>query len=167
MSEAPTKDEFIRRLEAKDKVDEERLRPTLLAAKEKLEELTSREPLISEEDRGFKVDRLDLKSKFFQSGRFAFWGGLIKPQTFPALVEEKEYAGIIKNLRIPEPLRRRGLGGKIIEVWETTLSANGLSSFIITNINESALGFWKNLGYFIPEEEKSKPVPYYMAKRVT
>ncbi len=166
MSETQNTDEVIRKLEDRDRADEVRFQPVLSQAQEKIRTIVGNQPQISKEDTGFRVDRFDLTSTYFQSGAFALWAGILRPQTFPSLMGE-EFAGVIKNLRIPENLRRSGLGKQIVQTWESTLSAHGIKSFLATNIkDEEAIQFWRKQGYDVPEDEKYKKNPYYMVKKI-
>jgi len=165
MSETQNADEVIRKLEERNTSDETRFQPVLSRAQEKIQAIVSTQPLISKEDADFRIDRLDLTSTYFQSGAFALWAGILRPQTFPSLMGE-QFAGVIKNLRIPKDLRGSGIGKQIVQAWESTLSAHGIKSFLATNIkDEEAIQFWRRQGYGIPEDEGYKKIPYYMMKK--
>lgn len=141
---------------------EEQLEEVSQAIKSTLENVKG----IPDEERAFSVDSRyrDVQSKKFQTGSFCFWGGLTQKSIFHMYSTEKDYIPDIKNLRIPESIRKRGLGSKIVKAWEKTLKERGYDVFVATNINGNEIEFWKNLGYTVPFEERNKETPYYMVK---
>ncbi len=73
----------------------------------------------------------------------------------------------IRNLTLGENFRRRGIGSRIVRIWEKTLSEHGITSFTASKIsNEDAVKFWKKQGYQIPDEEAWKQIPYWMYKTI-
>lgn len=112
----------------------------------------------------------DIQSKYFQSGKFSFEGGLVGKSSFPNLQTKQEYIPVIKNLRLPIEARGKGLGSAIVNTWEQSMKEAGFKDFAITNLKgQGALErvkYWQSRGYVIPETEKYKKIPYYMSKRL-
>lgn len=121
---------------------------------------------ILEKDSALSLDERyhDIKSAFFGFGEFSFWGGLEEEGLYP--ISDGETA-VIKNLRIPKELRKKGLGSQIVGIWEEKLSKKGVKYFAATNIKDkSALEFWTKLGYRVPQSQAHKEIPYVVVKEI-
>lgn len=153
--------------ETKETPEKERLLGLLDELKKRMESITQNEPGINPEEAKFTIDslHLNLESKNFQYGSFAFWGGLHKSVAFPELNSKSEVVPVLKNIRIPEAMRGKGVGSKIVEGWEDVLSRNGFETFVVTNLDEDSIRFWRKRGYQIPQGEQEKETPYYMFKK--
>lgn len=124
---------------------------------------------IKPEEAILKVDNLhlDIESARPQFGSFSFWGGLVGKHTFPELQTQKKYIPVIKNLKLPDKVRKKGLGSAIVKTWEKSMENAGFDNLVVTNLSSpKAIVFWQNLSYKIPEAEKHKKTPYYMYKNL-
>ncbi len=124
-------------------------------------------PEISATEVQLRIDHhnLNLLSKHFQNGNFSFWAGILERGVPDYSEIPHTPAAIIKNLSIPEKLRGRGVGPKIVGIWEESLSNQGIKIFLATNIsNQRAIQFWRKLCYAIPIEQSRRKIPYLMYK---
>lgn len=55
--------------------------------------------------------------------------------------------GIILQIIISEPFQGRGLGWSLVEKLEGFLKSKGARTFVANNVVDSAVGFWRMLGY--------------------
>jgi len=106
--------------------------------------------------------RADIRDSHQDYGRFRFWGSIEKK--FPYLGLQNNTA-IIKDIKLPEELRERGLGKKLVSKWEEAALNQGIHNFVITNPRAESVGFWEKMGYAIPNEQRQRAVPYCMFKR--
>lgn len=137
-------------------------------ARIEIEEIVQNEPGIDPEDAELSIDRLhlDLESRYFQNGSFAFWGGFSKDLAFPELRSKQDLIPVIKNLRIPESMRGRGVGTNIAKAWEKVMTSYNFDYLVATNIDtKDAVKFWKKQGFQLKPSD-SEDNPYYMFKKI-
>lgn len=107
----------------------------------------------------------DVESSPSGVGVFSFWGSIEESGFSPDLPAEP--TAVVKNIRILEVHRKRGLGTKFIKTWERVLSEKGIRVFTATNIrDENAKHFWEKLGYH-PLPGETRTIPYSMYKTVS
>jgi hypothetical protein len=146
----------------------EKLLTILNSAAKKIEKLLQ-EHEIQPEEAILEINKyyLDIESVRPQWGSFSFWGGLVENSSFPEFRTREQYIPIIKNLRLPDKIRSRGLGSAIVKTWEKSMEESGFKDFAITNLSgPKAVSFWQGHGYKIPVTEKHKKIPYYMSKKL-
>lgn len=121
---------------------------------------------VAKEERTFSLDPHgypEILTRHYQNGEFAFWGEY-KENGLPFNGVPGKLA-IVKNIRIPEKLRGKGIGTKLVDTWESAMTAKGVHTFAATNLkDEKAVKFWQSRGY-APLDE-SQPIPYMMVKSI-
>ena len=137
-------------------------------ARLEIEKIVQNEPGIDPEDIEFSIDalHLDLESRHFQWGRFSFWGGLVSTWAFPELWSKKDKLPVIKNIRLPESMRGKGVGSRIVQNWEQVFKNNNFDYSVVTNVNTpDSVKFWEKQGYKLRPGD-TRDNAYYMFKKL-
>lgn len=137
-------------------------------ARKEIEEIVKNEPGIDPEDVEFSIDalHLDLESKLPQWGNFSFWGGLVSTWSFPELWSKKDKLPVIKNIRVPEGMRGKGVGTRIVQNWEQVFKNYNFDYSVVTNVNTpDSVKFWEKQGYKLRPGD-TRDNAYYMFKKL-
>lgn len=116
----------------------------------------------------YNNDRAELSLMgYVNSQKLYFWASVVPGWAFNNYhdVPDESFAAVIHNIEVPEQLRDRGIGSRLVNIWESTLSNEGIHLFVATNIaSEKAKLYWAHRGYQVPELEAWKKLPYCMYK---
>lgn len=164
------RNELSQQIQEHRKKEQERKASILERVVPAMQTIVDTYPEISRDEAVMHVDPAysHLESAKFQTGSFAFWGGLSDTATFddPELSGTSPDVGLIQNIRLPKELRGKGVGSAIVDQWEQSLGEQGVINFAVTNIKDTqAKDFWTKRGYKVPQKYAwGNTMPYCMVK---
>jgi hypothetical protein len=120
--------------------------------------ITTGKPPLSPEDYGAVIRNTQRLEK---SGDFKFWGAL--ENGFSNMFFGP--VGVLKDIEVP--VKRREVGSRVVEAWESALASEGVKKFVATNItNPDSKRFWEKHGYVPFGNIHEDGTPYAMIKSV-